>query len=249
MPYGSSRMPAKSPGIGDPDVVRSARAAGVVLAAGMSLLAGGCVEHVEDNIVIGYVEVTFTTHVTGRAIVRWSDGVDTHAMEVNASGEQTWKATVGQNQFVAAMTAVPVGKGSKASCAIDKGDGAGRREADTYADEAAAPGRVAVCIVAGQVDEAQPEGARTITVVPTSEKGDARYRVATRNGGAFVDDLAGGELDERQFTVVGPVTMVVVAQDADDVIGCRISDANGDLSVQSAMGLGAIVGCHSFVAT
>jgi hypothetical protein len=43
-------------------------------------------------------------------------------------------------------------------------------------------------------------------VVPTSEKGDARYRVATRNGGAFVDDLARCQLDERQFTVVGPVT-------------------------------------------
>jgi len=156
----------------------------------MSLLAGGCVEHVEDNIVIGSVEVTFTTHVTGRAIVRWSDGVDTHAVEFDSSGEQTWTATVGQNQFVAAMTAVPVGKGSK-----------------------------------------------------------ARYRVATRNGGAFVDDLAGGQRDERQFTVVGPVTMVVVAQEADDVIGCRISDANGDLSVQSAMGLGAIVACHSFVNT
>jgi hypothetical protein len=92
-------------------------------------------------------------------------------------------------------------------------------------------------------------GARTITVVPMTEKGDARYRVATRNGGAFVDDLAGGQLDERQFTVVGPVTMVVVAHKADDVIGCSITDDYGTLSVQSAMGLGAIVTCHGFVTT
>lgn len=221
----------------------------MVVAAAMTLLAGGCFEHVEDNIAVVSVDVTFTAHVTGRAVVRWSDGVDTHTVELDSTGTQTWTSSVDQDHFVAAMTAMPVGKGSKAGCAIVRGEGPGRREADTYADEASAPGRVAVCIVAGQVDEAQPDGARTVTVVPTTEKGDARYRVATRNGGAFVDDLAGGQLDERKFTFVGPVTMVVVAQQVDDVISCRISDANGDLSEQSAMGLGAIAACHGFVTT
>lgn len=220
---------------------------GVVVAAAVTLLAGGCVEHVEDNIVIGSVGVTFTTRVTGRAIVRWSDGVDTHTVEVDSSGKQTWESTVGQNQFVAAMTAVPVGKGSRASCDIDKGEWPGRREADTDADEVSAPGRVAVCIVAGQVDEAQPAGARTITVIPTTTKGRARYRVVTRNGEAVVDDLAGGQMDERRFTFVGPVNMVVVATEADDAITCRITDAHGTLSAQSAMGLGAIVACQDFV--
>ncbi len=218
---------------------------GPALLAGVLLLAG-CAGTDGEYIEINSSGVAFQVNVTGKAIVQWSDGVQTHIETIGKSGKHTWETTVDERRHIAAMTVVPVGKGSKASCTVAVAGQDGDDD-DSFSRRASGPGKVATCLVTRQSDEPQPANARHLTLTPTTVLGGARMRAITGNGATVVNLLAANGQVDGEFTVLGDVYMVVVAQRAKDTVSCRIADGDTELATQTAEGLGAIATCHALV--
>ncbi len=228
--------------------------------AALLLLAGCTYLRIEDVPVAGAdpgsvpTTVVFTAKVTGRAVVQWSDGIQTQTQTIDATGEHEWSSVIDSWRYVTAMTVVPVGAGSKASCLITvKYDPDDDDTWSTFTDKSSTGTKAAVCIQTGEADPPELGNPPTITVMGASTSGGGQYRVVTEAGNVEVENVKSGYPDEREFATSGDVYAVVVSTKAKDMVSCRIHAGHvgqpgaDDYDMNSAEGLGAIATCHALV--
>jgi hypothetical protein len=231
------------------------RAKVTTLAVAGLLLFGGCVKTTGDYSSTDAVRVVLTATVTGKALVRWSDGTSTREVHIEEPGRHVFDSSVEDaDRYVVAITVVPLTDGEKVSCRIDLGDRRGHVDFDddvAVTDTTRRPGEAAVCMASGQVSNPSPEGARPVNVTANS-RGGARWRAVGTNGAYKTENLTGPS--EYTLSVLGALHAVVVATRPGDTISCGITGPAGggatgtaELAASTASGLGAIATCSSSI--